>query len=48
MKKGIMLAFDDAELIELIRILIDEDAEAALVFLREHFRGKARDMLEGG
>lgn len=33
---------------ELFRILIDEDAEGALAFLRKHFKGKARDLLEGG
>jgi hypothetical protein len=48
MKKGFNLVLDDPDLIELIRILLDEDAEGALTFLRKHFKGKARDMLEGG
>lgn len=48
MKKAIQLVVDDEDLIELMRILLDEDAEAALQFLRQHFRGKARELLEGG
>ena len=48
MKKGIQVYLDDDDLIELMRILIDEDAEAALAFLKAHFKGKARDLLEGG
>ncbi len=48
MKKVIQLCLEDKDLIELLRIFIDDDAEAALVFLREHFKGKARDLLEGG
>ena len=48
MKKGITLVFEDQDLIELIRILLDEDADGALAFLKLHFRGKARELLEGG
>jgi hypothetical protein len=48
MKKGIQLVLEDEDLIELVRILVDEDAEAALAFLKKHFKGKARDLLEGG
>ncbi len=48
MKKGINLILEDAELVELCRILMDGDADAALAFLRQHFKGKARDLLEGG
>jgi hypothetical protein len=29
-------------------ILIDEDADGALEFLKKHFKGKARELLEGG
>jgi hypothetical protein len=47
-KKVINLAFEDEDVIELMRILIDEDAEGALLFLRQHFKGKARELLEGG
>ena len=48
MKKAINLALDDEEIIELIRILMDDDADEALSFLKRHFRGKARELLEGG
>jgi hypothetical protein len=48
MKKAINLALEDEEIIELMRILLDEDAEGALAFLKNHFKGKARDLLEGG
>jgi hypothetical protein len=48
MKKGIQLCLEDEDLIELLRIMIDEDADGALVFLKKHFKGKARDLLEGG
>jgi hypothetical protein len=42
------LVLDEAEAVELIRILMDDDADGALDFLRLHFKGKARDLLEGG
>lgn len=48
MEQCISLTLDDEELIELIRILMDDDANGALAFLTQHFRGKARDLLEGG
>jgi hypothetical protein len=48
MKKGIQLVLEDEDLIELIRILLDEDADGALAFLKVHLKGKARDLLEGG
>ena len=48
MKKAINLIFEDQDLIELMRILIDDDAEGALVFLKTHFKGKAHSLLEGG
>jgi hypothetical protein len=48
MKKAISLTLDDDEIVELIRIMLDEDSEAALAFLRQHFKGKARELLEGG
>ena len=48
MKKVINLALEDKDVIELMRILIDEDAEGALLFLRQHFKGKARELLDGG
>jgi hypothetical protein len=48
MKKGINLILEDVELVELCRILMDRDADAALAFLQQHLKGKARDLLEGG
>lgn len=48
MKKALNLALEDEDIIELIRILMDSDAEGALAFLREHCKGKTRDLLEGG
>ena len=48
MKKALSLVLEDDELIELIRILMDDDADGALAFLKTHFKGKARDLLEGG
>jgi len=48
MKKAINVTLDDKEIIELIQIMLDEDAEAALTFLKQHFKGKARELLEGG
>jgi len=46
MKKALVLVLTDEELIELERILIDEDREAAFVFLRRHVGNKAIDALE--
>ena len=48
MKKGINLVLEDAQIVELIRILIDDDTDDALKFLKVHFKGKARELLEGG
>jgi hypothetical protein len=48
MKKRYQPDADDESIIELMRILIDEDAEGALAFLKQHFKGKARELLEGG
>ena len=48
MKKGLNLILEDTDLIELCRILMDCDADAALAFLQQHLKGKARDLLEGG
>jgi hypothetical protein len=47
-KKTLQVALEDREIIELLRILQDNDAEATLVFLKTHFKGKARELLEGG
>lgn len=48
MKKNLNIVVEDQELVELMRILMDDDAEAALAFLKKHFKGKARELLEGG
>lgn len=48
MKKALQIPLEDEEIIELMRILIDEDAQAALDFLKVQFKGKARELLEGG
>jgi len=48
MKRGINLVLEDQQIVELIRILIDDDADDALAFLKIHFKGKARELLEGG
>lgn len=48
MKKVLQAILDDRDIIELMRILMDEDTEGALLFMQEHFKGKARKLLEGG
>jgi hypothetical protein len=48
MNKTLQAALNDQDVIELMRILMDEDAEGALMFLQKHFKGKARELLEGG
>ncbi len=48
MKRTISLIVDDDDVIELIRILLDDDADGALDFLKTHFKGEARDLLESG
>lgn len=48
MKKALTIILDDTDGIELARILMDDDAEAAMAFLKRHFKGKARELLEGG
>ncbi len=48
MKRVVNVALEEEELIELMRVLLDEDADGALTFLQAHFKGKARDLLEGG
>lgn len=48
MKKAMTLVLDDRDLVDLAQILIDEDAPGALAFVKRHFKGKTRDLLEGG
>jgi hypothetical protein len=47
-KKALQLILEDGDLIELARILMDDDAEGALAFLKRHLKGKSKDLLEGG
>ena len=47
-KKAIPLVVEEAELIELHRLLIDDDATAALEWIRRHLGGKTLRPLEGG
>jgi hypothetical protein len=47
-KKALQLILEDADLIELARILMDDDADGALAFLKKHLKGKSKDLLEGG
>jgi hypothetical protein len=48
MKKSLHVILEDEDILELMRILMDDDPEGALKFLKKHFKGKARDLLEGG
>ncbi len=48
MKRGINIVLDDEQCVQLIRILIDNDEQDALAFLKVHFKSKARELLEGG
>ena len=47
MKKSIVLTLTDEELIELERIMADDDCEGDLRFQRKHVGDKARGALEG-
>ncbi len=47
MKKSIILALNDEELIELQRIIFDGDERGALLFLQTHLKDKLRGTLEG-
>jgi hypothetical protein len=48
MKRILQLTLTDEDLLELMRIIIDDDPQAALAFVKTHFKGKARELLEGG
>lgn len=48
MKKALTIILEDKDIIELMRILMDDDAAGALAFLKQYFKSKARDLLEGG
>jgi len=46
-KRTLILALTDEELLELQRILLDEDRENALRFLKKHLTDKLKSILEG-
>jgi hypothetical protein len=48
MKKSLHILLDDEYTTELMRTLLDEDAENALAFLKKYIKGKTRELLEGG
>ncbi len=48
MKKLLSIPLEDEDIIELCRILMDDDADGALEFLKTHAKGKALELLEGG
>ena len=47
MKKSITLTLSDEELMELQRILLDEDREAAFQFLKHHLDKKVKAVISG-
>lgn len=46
MRKVMNLILDDEDVLELMRILLDDDEQAAVAWLRAHREAKARDCLE--
>lgn len=48
MKRALQLNLTETEIATLLEALDTEDEEAAFAFLSFHFKGKARDLLEGG
>jgi len=42
------VVLDDQDIIELMRILTEDNAKAAAVFLKKRFYGRAPGFLEGG
>jgi len=47
MSEVMNLILEEEDMIELMRILLDDDAEGALEWLKAHFSGKASHVLEG-
>ena len=45
MKKSVTLTLSDEELMELQRILLDEDREEALRFLKKHLEKKVQEVI---
>jgi hypothetical protein len=48
MKKALVVALSDEELLDLCRIILDKDAEGALQFVEKHLKKPANEALEGG
>jgi len=46
-KKSVVLTLTDKELMELVRIITDDDSAGALKFLKKHVGRKAWAVLEG-
>ena len=46
--KRFVFSVSEGEALRLYRLLLDEDREEALAFLREHAAKPLRDFLEGG
>ncbi len=44
---AITLVLEDMELLELARIMMDDDADAALAFLKRHLKARSKQVLEG-
>jgi hypothetical protein len=47
-KKMLAFVLEEADPIESMRVMMDDDADPALGFLKRHLRGRARELLEGG
>jgi hypothetical protein len=47
MSEVMNLILEEAEILELERILLDDDADAALAWLKAHLVGKSSHLLEG-
>lgn len=47
MKRTLILSLTDEELLELQRILLDEDKDGALRFLKKHLMDRVKGILEG-
>ena len=48
MKKALVLPLTDEDLLELCRIIIDQDQAAALQFINQHLKKEVNAALEGG
>ncbi len=48
MKKALVVPLTDEELLDLCRIILDEDPEGALRFVKKHLKRPVNQALEGG